>query len=53
MSMIWLLNIVHLKSSNSTSKINVELPGINPSPTPLLPIEKTLKIEFHQIKLLP
>ncbi len=33
------LNIIHLKSSNSTSKTNVELPGINPLPTPSLPIE--------------
>ncbi len=31
--------MAHLKSSNSTSKINVELPGINPLPTPSLPIE--------------
>jgi len=31
---------IHLKSSNSTSKINVELPGINPLPTPSEPIHK-------------
>jgi hypothetical protein len=34
---------IHLKSSNSTSKINVELPGINPLPTPSEPIHKTKK----------